>query len=352
MKDILNPRTNYGQLLEQLATNSSCSDINNNAKQQSSGIDGAADINTKKGVTECDNLLNTLCSDNTEGASFWDLDSIRYKYLSTINSKTNERIDMKELLLSSENERKGKLTILDHCKVVSVEFENIECTSSAVSSTSSLPSPSMHNIQNAKESAKTKAISVKYISKDNESEVKFIQPIGGGEIILCAGVFESPRILLSSGLGQVGGGSGKGERTMAEGSTLTTSIPPVLPVTLLGIGKHLKDHTILPIMCVGKWWPGKVFEATYSNLLTLLYGILMILTLRYLSKKGDLLSSLVGAAFIILGTVHFRKLNSKSNDNGSSNKADVPYPLNCVHGYVNLDGEGNILAKDSKEPPR
>jgi hypothetical protein len=345
VKDILNPRTNYGQLLEQLATNSSCSNINNNTQQQSSGNAGAANINTEKGLTECDNLLNTLCSDNTEGASFWDLDSIRYKYLSTISSKTNERIDMKELLLSNENERKGKLTILDHCKVVSVEFENIECTSS-------LPSPSMHNNQNTKEIAKIKAVSVKYTSKDNESEVKFIQPMGGGEIILCAGVFESPRILLSSGLGPVGGGSGKGERTMAEGSTLTTSIPPVLPVTLLGIGKHLKDHTILPIMCVGKWWPGKVFEPTYSNLLTLLYVILMILTLRYLSKKGDLLSSLVGAAFIILGTVHFRKLNSKSTDNESSNKADPPYPLNCVHGYVILDGEGNILAKDSKEPPR
>lgn len=344
MKDILKPRANYGQLLEQLVTNISCGNINSNIKQQSSEIDGAANINTEKGVSECDDLLNILCSDSTEGASFWDLDSIRFNYLSTINSKTNERIDMKELLLSTENERKGKLIILAHCKVVSVEFENIECTSS-------LPSPSMHNNQNTKENAKIKAVSVKYIYKDNESDVKFIQPIGGGEIILCAGVFESPRILLSSGLGQAGGATGE-ERTVAEEATLTTSIPPALPVTLLGIGKHLKDHTILPIMCVGKWWPGIVFEATYSNLLTLLYVILMILILRYLSKKGDLLSSLVGAAFIILGTVHFRKLNSKSNDNESSNKAYSPYPLNCVHGYVNLDGEGNILAKDSKEPPR
>lgn len=28
------------------------------------------------------------------------------------------------------------------------------------------------------------------------------------------------------------------------------------------------------------------------------------------------------------------------------------YPLNCVHGYVNLDGEGNILSRDSQEAPR
>ena len=28
------------------------------------------------------------------------------------------------------------------------------------------------------------------------------------------------------------------------------------------------------------------------------------------------------------------------------------FPLNCVHGYVNLDGEGNILSRDSQEAPR
>ena len=28
------------------------------------------------------------------------------------------------------------------------------------------------------------------------------------------------------------------------------------------------------------------------------------------------------------------------------------HPLNCVHGYVNLDAAGNLLNKDSKLPPR
>jgi hypothetical protein len=277
----------------------------------------------------------------------WDEDSLRFNYLSTIDSKTNERIDMKELLLSSENERKGKLTILDNCKVISVEFEEIECSSPAVSSPSSLPLPSMQHSQSAKESAKIKAISVKYISNSDGKE-EFVQPVGGGEIILCAGTFESPRILLSSGLGKVAESEKVGESG--------TCVPPVLPVTLLGIGKNLKDHTILPIMCVGKWWPGKVLEATYSNLLTLLYGILMVLILRYLSKKGDLLSSLIFAGLVIYGTVHFRKLRTRSDDNRnkdkSSDKSDEPFPLNCVHGYVNLDGEGKILARDSKDPPR
>jgi hypothetical protein len=318
VKDVLNPRTNYGLLLEQLAT---CSKINNNPKHESG---------------------------RSDGASLWDEDSLRFNYLSTIDSKTNERIDMKELLLSTENERTGKLTILDNCTVISVEFEEIERTSSAVSSPSPLPSPSMPHSQNAKESAKIKAISVKYILNSDGKEEKFIQPVGGGEIILCAGVFESPRILLSSGLGKVGESEKVGESG--------TCIPLVLPVTLLGIGKNLKDHTILPIMCVGKWWPGKVFEPTYSNLLTLLYGILMILIVRYLSKKGDLLSSLIFAGLIMLGTVYFRKVNTRSNDNLNKEKSgdmiDEPFPLNCVHGYVNLDGEGIILARDSKDPPR
>jgi hypothetical protein len=245
------------------------------------------------------------------------------------------------LLLSGENEWKGKLTILDNCKVISVEFEEVECTSSAVSSPPSLPPPSMQHSQNTKECAKIKAISVKYISNSDGKE-EFIQPVGGGEIILCAGAFESPRILLSSGLGKVGESEKVGESG--------TCIPPVLPVTLLGIGKNLRDHTILPIMCVGKWWPGKVFEPTYSNLLTLLYGILMIFILRYLSKKGDLLGSLLFAGLTIL------TLNTVSNDNRNkdegSDKSDEPFPLNCVHGYVNLDGEGNVLARESKDPPR
>jgi hypothetical protein len=69
-----------------------------------------------------------------------------------------------------------------------------------------------------------------------------------------------------------------------------------------------------------------------------------------LSKKGDLLGSLLFAGLTIL------TLNTVSNDNRNkdegSDKSDEPFPLNCVHGYVNLDGEGNVLARESKDPPR
>jgi hypothetical protein len=33
-------------------------------------------------------------------------------------------------------------------------------------------------------------------------------------------------------------------------------------------------------------------------------------------------------------------------------RSTISYPLNCVHGYVNLDGEGNVLSRDSQEAPR
>ena len=33
------------------------------------------------------------------------------------------------------------------------------------------------------------------------------------------------------------------------------------------------------------------------------------------------------------------------------NRASI-YPLNCVHGYVNLDEMGNVLQRNSSKPPR
>lgn len=55
---------------------------------------------------------------------------------------------------------------------------------------------------------------------------RIIKPRGGGEIILAAGAIESPRLLLASSI-QFGSN---------------------------GVGENLKDHVVLPLMCIGNWW--------------------------------------------------------------------------------------------------
>lgn len=70
-----------------------------------------------------------------------------------------------------------------------------------------------------------------------------IQPHGGGEIILCAGVFETPRILLASGLGSCA----------CHSSSSVNSSDQRLP-QLDDIGATLQDHVVLPMMWLGNWW--------------------------------------------------------------------------------------------------
>jgi len=132
------------------------------------------------------------------------------------------------------------------------------------------------------------------------SQLKTVSPSSGGEIIVCAGVFESPRILISSGLKD--SSLQVNDDIVQQPATDTTAALGGSPIDkgnedsdgiklpyLAAIGENFQDHVILPYILLGNW---------YSNW-------------------------------------------SISHHPGSSYKGVGRYPFNSVHGWIDLDDHGN-----------
>ena len=285
---------------------------------------------------QAQNQHDRSMTDNSE--LIWDIDPVKSIYLTTIDYSSNERISMKDVLRryqedieevadinrasdipqikkDKKNQKiescRGKLTIFECSTVLSIEFDNCRSIDKAFDQSPPLFDKDMKlakrrsGVVTAEKMMKAKlvAVGVRYVQRPHmgrsasdsskkislETEVKTIAPKGGGEIILCAGAFESPRILISSGLGVQNSphkpaelnvksvaeitddySSHASQQTAAKEKTIETidesqspspvpfpslcAFPPLLPVTLMGIGRNLQDHTVLPIMCVGNWW--------------------------------------------------------------------------------------------------
>ena len=186
----------------------------------------------------------------------------RCAHFATVSRTTGKRLDLGLLLRSSTGEGKGTLTVLPHCEARRIEFEvSADGTRRATAvRCNTTDSPELQAYL-AKEGSKSTAG-----GKDSRQELD-VRPSGeNGEIVLCAGVFESPRILLDSpGLDGVAAAK--------------------------EIGAQLQDHICLPIMGFYNWWAPR--------------------------KRGD----------------------------------SVQYPMNCIHGWVYLDAEGEALAPGSTELP-
>ena len=225
VRSLLNPKKNHSPLLVQMANNSGC-------------------LSHTPSV-----LRKTEAASIFEDQLIWDTEPIKTEYFSTVGYD-NKRIDISQLLhqkrintgdqdtgnkTGNKSTSRGKLTILEYCTTESIVFESISDATPSDSDTK----------------AKLTAIAVKcFSSKDRNSGTFLVKPLGGGEIILCAGACESPRILLSSGLGNVG----NRQSAMFDSSSSEQKSPSICPVYLPGIGRNLQDHPLVPILCVGKWW--------------------------------------------------------------------------------------------------
>lgn len=77
-----------------------------------------------------------------------------------------------------------------------------------------------------------------------------------------------------------------------------------------------------------------------------------------LSHVTTQLSSLIVLILFFSMTMLYMWVNYKNKNKSIQIRGEgeavggYVHPLNCVHGYVNLDSGGNLLDKDSEQPPR
>ena len=274
---------------------------------------------------------------------YWESDVMEGKtcHYATIDRNTGKRLNMGEKLLSSSSSttptKKGHLTVIPQCVAERVLFDytgtGTDEQRSAIAvqclvqdtlelrnlikkhpsiiayddGTSSSGSASSSGSCSSSSSSSGEAISSSQSSSPSPSDQRFrrllVHPSGAtGEIILCAGTFESPRILLASGLDHLRNRPAQGQESSAEGPGVVqgqgqgSPVPaqgqglsgpaqgqglPVpaqgqglsgsaqgqgLPVPaqgqrlpgpgcgIRGIGRNVQDHTVLPIMMLGNWW--------------------------------------------------------------------------------------------------
>ena len=425
VENIVTPRAYHTIFLQKLVQNCGCGSLE---RTDSSGI------------------LNEVISsiDNSQMKLIWDVNPIKSTYLTMIRKTTDERINLRDALFRdhtancqkeitaatknvlqnppvqnscnfigdvSQEPRKGKLTVLNHCSVISIEFDDLfhdELIETDTKTDSSIGGETGQGANYKKRQPKSSqekliAVGVKYFDqKSGINSQKLIRPSGGGEIILCAGAFESPRILLSSGLG--------GQTNVAASVNIQSSLPQTRPINLRGIGRNLQDHTMLPILCLGNWWtaasqvsllkeqlthttgrdggPLTTDPKTKSNVSkVVVFGIvgtvlscvsaaylcggnyaekviLESLSPLYLSLRRHIptivkdhasaflhkANSVPVLSSIVLLVASLCVLSwsfSKDRPHGCDN-----FPLNRVHGYVLVDADGNVISKDSTEPPR
>ena len=199
-----------------------------------------------------------------------------------------------------------------------------------------------------------------------------LKPVGCGEIILCCGTLETPRLLIASGLKgesyrsaacaryqtqinaeirarekarekeglgpeKVGRMQGSGASKNSVSRAAKTSGAPFAEgsergmgsgqpdsghqgsMNLVGIGMNLQDHIVLPVICIGNWWSKPCRDGT--------------------PRPRGLWPWLRGLVSILVSPL-------------SSSSTPAPsLPPNSVHGWIDLDANGNVFEDGSSPSP-
>ena len=132
---------------------------------------------------------------------------------------------IRDLLKESKSSQVGRLTVIDFCEAQNLEFDQ----------------------------SGRRAIGV-WVRHAETGSIECLRSSNGGEIVLCAGVFESPRLLRTSVERQRGAVWKSVSMNQKEVATDTTKVPSLLegtvwdPAVLDLLGSSLQDHLLVPLM--------------------------------------------------------------------------------------------------------
>ena len=107
---------------------------------------------------------------------------------------------------------------------------------------------------------------------------------------------------------------------------------------------------ILPLISSAESWVK--FPRSIPELKSALKGILFAPSPPSTTQFLLLIIFILSLVVVLLCIYMSNKSNKSNKKTERKEQGGYEYPVNCVHGYVNLDAAGNLLPNDSTHPPR